>query len=265
MSTSSGAELSEAQKTRAERNRLKALQLKKSKLVSRPSPYPNRRGDAKSNDRKPPTVIDTGAGFLLPEEDEDAQTAMPRNNIVYPTGPSAGDAVLTCEECGKDFYESFLYEKFGLSVCNNCRDNDGKHALVTKTVAKSEFLLKDCDLEKREPLLRYIVRKNPHNDRWGDMKLFLRSQVEARAMEVWESQEKLEEAREQREENRQTTKQKQFNKKLKALRMEVRSSLYKKDTGPHQHEYGPESYDEADDIFSKTCKSCQYTLTYEKM
>jgi DNA-repair protein complementing XP-A cells len=31
--------------------------------------------------------------------------------------------------------------------------------------------LKDCDLDKREPALRFIVRKNPHNRRWGEMKL----------------------------------------------------------------------------------------------
>lgn len=58
------------------------------------------------------------------------------------------------------------------------RDDDEKHALITKTEAKTEYLLKDSDLEKREPLLRHIICKNPHNERWGSMKLFLRSQVD---------------------------------------------------------------------------------------
>ena len=58
-----------------------------------------------------------------------------------------------------------------------------------KTEAKKEFLLKDGDFEKGErdeefvPLM-FVLRKNPHNPRWGDMKLFLRMQVEERALQV---------------------------------------------------------------------------------
>ena len=57
------------------------------------------------------------------------------------------------------------------------RDNDGKHQLVSRSDAKKNFLLKDCDLDQREPPLRCILRKNPHNPRWGDMKLYLKTQV----------------------------------------------------------------------------------------
>lgn len=57
------------------------------------------------------------------------------------------------------------------------RDNDVKHKLISRTEAKQNFLLKDCDLDQREPPLRFILRKNPHNPRWGDMKLYLKTQV----------------------------------------------------------------------------------------
>lgn len=57
------------------------------------------------------------------------------------------------------------------------RDDDDKHALITRTDARQEYLLKDCDLDLREPILRFILRKNPHNPRWGDMKLYLRTQA----------------------------------------------------------------------------------------
>ncbi|KGL85186.1 DNA repair protein complementing XP-A cells, partial [Tinamus guttatus] len=57
------------------------------------------------------------------------------------------------------------------------RDAEDKHKLITRTEAKEEYLLKDCDLDKREPVLRYILKKNPHNSRWGDMKLYLKLQV----------------------------------------------------------------------------------------
>lgn len=64
-----------------------------------------------------------------------------------------------------------------LKVCDGCRDSDEKHSLITRTEAKTEYLLKDCDLDKREPILKFICRKNPHNVRWGDMKLYLHLQV----------------------------------------------------------------------------------------
>lgn len=57
-----------------------------------------------------------------------------------------------------------------------CRDEE-KHALITKTEAQKEYLLKDCDLDKREPPLKFITRKNPHNSHWGQMKLYLQLQV----------------------------------------------------------------------------------------
>lgn len=57
------------------------------------------------------------------------------------------------------------------------RDNEEKHKLISRTEAKQNYLLKDCDLDKREPPLRFILKKNPHNPRWGDMKLYLRLQV----------------------------------------------------------------------------------------
>jgi len=57
------------------------------------------------------------------------------------------------------------------------RDTKEKHKLITKTDAKTKYELKDVDIDKREPLLRFFVRKNPRNDKWGEMKLYLESQV----------------------------------------------------------------------------------------
>jgi DNA-repair protein complementing XP-A cells len=154
---------------------------------------------------------------------------------------------------------------FQLPVCDDCRDKDGKHALITKTDAKSEFLLKDCDLELREPPLPFITRPNPHNLNWGQMKLFLRLQVEKRALEVWESEEALEAEIEKRDDRKDKTKQKKIQQKIKELKRSVRSSLYSKKSNVHEHEYGPESYDEHKDEYSQTCISCGHVNTYEKM
>ena len=47
--------------------------------------------------------------------------------------------------------------------------------------------------------------------------------------------------------------------------MAVRSSLWKKDLGPHEHVYGEEMYNSESDEYSKTCTECGYVHSYEKM
>ncbi|XP_048972254.1 DNA repair protein complementing XP-A cells isoform X2 [Canis lupus dingo] len=214
-----------------------------------------------ANVKAAPKIIDTGGGFILEEEEEEEHKI---GKVIHQPGPVMEFDYAICEECGKEFMDSYLMSHFDLATCDNCRDADDKHKLITKTEAKQEYLLKDCDLEKREPPLKFIVKKNPHHSQWGDMKLYLKLQIVKRSLEVWGSQEALEEAKEARQENREKMKQKKFDKKVKELRRAVRSSLWKRETVAHQHEYGPEENLE-DDMYRKTCTVCGHELTYEKM
>jgi DNA-repair protein complementing XP-A cells len=91
---------------------------------------------------------------------------------------------------------------------------------MAKTDAKAEFLLKDCDFDFREPVLRYIVKKNPHKSSYGEMKLYLRIQCQERANVVHESLEKLEEKKEIKILNLHKTRQKNYEKKLKGCFLE---------------------------------------------
>lgn len=171
-----------------------------------------------------------------------------------------------CKDCDKEFNESYLLEKFDLPVCNNCHDPKDKHSLITKTTAKEEYLLRDHDLEKREPPLKFIIKKNPHNIRWGEMKLYLHLQIEKRALEVWESEEKLIEEKEQRDVKRQETKVKRFNKNFKQLKMGVRSSDFDRTKkASHVHKFGTDTYNEDTDEYTHECVECGYEETYEKM
>lgn len=267
--------LSEAQKSRAEKNRLKAVALKKARLSAQPYPDPKQKsaadskndfitGESLKTSKAETKLIDTNAGFFI-EESEDEPRAKPTMEclpapVVEPERP-------TCKECEEEkFADSFLFRTFDLEVCDKCKDTekDGKHELITKTDAKNEFLLKDEHFE-REPTLKFLTRKNPHNQRWGDMKLFLRLQVEEKALEIWKNEESLEKEHEKRLEKRDQAKAKKFNKKLKALRMQVRGSLYKKDISEHVHDYGEEVYDEDEDQYSRTCSTCGHVHSYEKM
>lgn len=97
------------------------------------------------------------------------------------------------------------------------------------------------------------------------MKLYLRSQVEARALEVWGSEEALEKEHEVKEGRKEKAKVKKFNKQIKALRMQVRGSLFKKDFTEHEHEFGEEQFDEAEDEYWKECQTCKFVTRYEKL
>ncbi|KAK7078248.1 hypothetical protein SK128_014931 [Halocaridina rubra] len=261
--------LSPAQRAKIEQNRQKALLIRQDK-INRRTPYnqPKETEESKKkvvriNDTK---LIDTGSGFFIEENDElvddDMIAAM---KMVAEPGPLIEEDRPNCLECDKLFNNSYLLHNFDHPVCDECRDNEEKHNLITKTDAKNEYLLKDVDLEKREPPLKFIVRKNPHNERWGDMKLYLKLQVEKRALDIWGTEEALDEAIEKKEEQREISKQKRFNKKMKELRMNVRSSLYTRATKNHEHEYGEEEYDADGDEYSRTCKTCGHSYTYDKL
>ncbi|XP_035385825.1 DNA repair protein complementing XP-A cells isoform X1 [Electrophorus electricus] len=243
-----------------ERNRQRALMLRQARLASRPTSDGEGATTAKVS-----KTVDSGAGFFIdepPEEENDQRTV----KVVNQLAPVIEPDYLICEECLKPFMDSYLSNSFDLSVCDKCRDNEVKHCLISRTEAKQLFLLKDCDLDQREPAIRFILKKNPHNPRWGDMKLYLKTQVVKRSLEVWGSEEALEKARESREESREVQKQKRFNKKVKELRRAVRSSMFKRDTSVHQHDYGPEELlNEDEDQYRKVCATCGHQLTYEKM
>ncbi|XP_071794392.1 DNA repair protein complementing XP-A cells homolog isoform X1 [Asterias amurensis] len=255
--------LSDAQRAKIERNRQRALLLRQARLSSRPYPEPKLSTTVRTEKSCSSRVIDTGAGFLLEEDEE--EEASKQVAIVHEPGPVLGGDRVVCVECNKGFQDSFIYRTFDYQVCDECKDNEDKHSLIAKTEAKQLYLLKDVDFDRREPILKHLVRKNPHNPRWGEMKLYLKLQVEQRAFEIWGDQDKIEEEKEKRDENKEKAKHKKFDKKVKELRRAVRTSLWTKELGGHEHGYGEETYDEDSDMYSKTCTSCGHCLSYEKM
>ncbi|XP_066158137.1 DNA repair protein complementing XP-A cells homolog isoform X1 [Euwallacea fornicatus] len=258
-------DLSKYLKDRIEKNRQRALTLRNAKLVH----HPYAKGEIVSIDK---TTIkigatrykDTGGGFLLEENPE--QSEQDELSIVPPEAPPIVEPDRPeCRDCHKLFATSWLFDNFGCKCCDECKESE-TYKLITKTEAKTKYLLQDCDLEKREPPLKFIKRKNPHNTHWGDMKLYLELQVESRAVEVWGSTEELEEEKDRREEKKVIAKNKKYNKKLKELRMSIRSSMYDRTSaGSHVHEFGVEIYNEEDDTYTRNCTTCPYVETFEKM
>ncbi|KHJ48466.1 DNA repair protein [Trichuris suis] len=208
------------------------------------------------------------AGGFLVEDDSDnrpcTSTIRSRRQPDFEALPET-DSDLICVECSKKLSTAFLYSMFGCCVCDSCRAGKEKYKLLTRTEAKSQYLLKDCDLDSRKPPLRYLNRKNPRNPRFGDMKLYLRAQVEERAITVWGSYEALEEARVKRKLSNEANKQSRYNKKLIELRKNVRSELYIRSPKNHVHDFEEETYDQEHDKYLKKCKLCAFQMEYEKM
>ncbi|XP_063617100.1 DNA repair protein complementing XP-A cells homolog [Cydia splendana] len=256
--TSSGTTLTAAQRARIERQRQKARALHDARLIKL---HPAVK-EAVSSSVAGTRARDTGGGFLL-EEDE-PETKIKKVQAPAPVVHESEQP--HCLECDKPFPMSYLFDTFDYSVCDECR-NDETHSLITRTEAKTEFLLKDCDLDKRPPPLRCIRRRNPHKAHYSDMRLYLRAQVEARALEVWGSEEALEAEHEAREKRREKAQETSTKRKLRELRMAARSSLFegRKAIHGHTHEWGEETYDEDSDSYSRVCKTCGHTETYEKM
>lgn len=211
---------------------------------------------------------DSGAGFLIEEPvapKDDAEIAHLEELMAEFESEELPLVFRECEECKEKFVTSYLWKTFDFSVCDSCHDSEDKHSLITRTEAKNDFLLKDCDLDKREPILKFVCKKNPHNPRWGEMKLYLQYQIEKRALEVWKTEEALLEAKEERVSKRETAKVKKYSKEMKKLKMEVRSSLYDRTQGAaHKHSFGPDEYNEEDDTYTHECK-CGYKETFEKL
>lgn len=138
-----------------------------------------------------------------------------------------------------------------------------EHSLMTRTEAKSEFLLQDCDLDARPPPLRCVRRRNPHRG-GADMRLYLRAQVAARALLVWGSAAALAQERARRRERGERARQAQARRRLRALRLDVRSSVYARGADAHRHRFGAERRC-AGDEYERECLDCGHRETYEKM
>lgn len=216
---------------------------------------------------------DTGGGFFIADDDDKTDPLIKASTSQKKDVPVLPDTRENeCVDCEDGFSNSFLFSNFGEKICDNCKEMKGRHSLITRTEAKNEYLLSDVDLDKREPPLKCVLKKNPREYAHSYMKLYMRMQVEERAIEVWGSEEALEEERERREGKREGRKRKQFEKQMKDLRMQARSSYYQKRlaSAAHEHEFGEEEpFENEDDpdgeYFRSICTTCGLEKKYEKM
>lgn len=123
---------------------------------------------------------------------------------------------MTCEACQREEVpiDPDYMDIFRVAVCLGCKDTNPLYTLITKTQARNEFLLTDEELADTS-LMPSLSRKNPHNPRWSDMKLYLRRQCRDFAWKKFNGESGLEAALEARSGAKSERKSKQFLKKLK--------------------------------------------------
>lgn len=206
--------------------------------------------------------------------------------------PNEGD----CTECaaGKAGQKRF-YDAFGLYVCYDCqmqhKGTGCKYQLLSKSKVQQEYLLTDRQLSKAHGGLGCMTIANPRDSRYGDMKLYLRAQVETLALQTWHSEEELLLEKERRRENRlqkAEAKRKappgsrggrssasgsggggssaEGAKRTRVDPEETRAVLAKLAPPLHVHRFLEEDevYDEATDLWTRRCE-CGHSETYERM
>jgi DNA-repair protein complementing XP-A cells len=214
--------------------------------------------------------IDSAGGFLIDERDieidEGERAAKIQKVMEEEQTEEVPLTYFRCIECEEEFADSYLQKNFEYTACDKCKDLDEKHELITKTNARDDYLLKDCDFDYREPPLKFIARKNPHKSTWAEMKLYLKLQVEARALEVHGSFDEIKRQKELREEKREIGKIKKYNKQLVELKKTVRATLFdNRKKAAHEHEFGPSTYNEETDEYTHVCTTCGFSETYEEL
>ena len=203
--------------------------------------------------------------------------------------PVSAAAPTKCVDCGDVDGQTRFFEAFGISVCYDCQRErkgpGGKYQVITKSTAKSDYLLTDRHLNREYGGLGCLVMPNPHDSRYGDMRLFLKSQVEELALSVWGSDEGLFDEKERRADERMQ-KAAARERKAQGRSNGISSGGIKKKgaaasgsssaaqaqrlaaaraAAAHKHEFLPdETYDEAKDTWTKRC-ACGFEVEYERM
>ncbi len=101
------------------------------------------------------------------------------DNSSIPNEPICSNVLWCGDVCASNKrIDKLLLDNFKLSVCNACRtDFPDRYTLITKTEAKSKFLLSE-DWITTHLGDRYMLKDNPRYSQWGSMKLYLLGDVE---------------------------------------------------------------------------------------
>lgn len=205
-------------------------------------------------------IISDG-GFLMQKSSENDFKNIPVTNK-----PPPDYKKLSCIECQKMFCNSFLLNNFDEKVCEECRESNENYKLIARTQVLNTFPLKPYDLDIREPILKFITRRNPHSSK-TQMKLYLTMQIQKRAIEIWGSDEEVQNQMDLRAERSRKIVHKRLQKKTELLQKRLcRQVNIEERYKVHEHSFGEEEVvDVENDVYRRKCLLCTYVEEFEKL
>ncbi|KAI3384094.1 hypothetical protein SNEBB_006447 [Seison nebaliae] len=234
--------------------------------------------------------IKLGDGFFIEEEDEDHdenEFTMSKDSDFDEIDENAPGVRFYC---GNDYRAKKLedqiltftdimakteVEESIVNFNDSFKSRQSKYSLITKTNAKEIYLLSDSDIERREPILKFALKPNPHNQNWQSMKLYLRSEIEERALRIWKTFDNITSEKEKRKIRRRHLEKKKQIKKIKRLKVDTLTYLRSKSDNSkkckHENmkviettveELKDTSYFDRTDVENitiKKCENCEHT------
>lgn len=159
-----------------------------------------------------------------------------------------------CQDCGNLTIVEQWRDTFKVNVCWEClkAGTSEKYKLISKTKAKEEFLVSDNDMYT----LQCIEKKNPNKPEWGNMKLYLRTQVEQLSDRKYGSHEKREIARQKRQVISIERKIKSSKRLLEQEHQPPRYKIPKRapERPKHVHRFNPDN----------ECEECGMKVAFEE-
>lgn len=227
--------LTEEQKERIERNRLKALELQaQRKAATTAAPESAPVASVASSEVASSALAEVGgfsedAGWshdrtqqlIIQEFDRENQAErdkaeQARKGLV--TQCQYEENGVGCTRTGVD---QVILEAFNEAICSVCKLKTDDFDFLTKSNAANEYLLPD-DVFR---VLPFHTKNNPFNSSWTPMKLYLRKHVRGVALKRYGSAESIEEERRRRETKKFERNVNQTNAILAESAEEFRSEL----------------------------------------
>ena len=142
----------------------------------------------RSGDTNPEVVLSSLPEPEIKNEDKGEPFVIPE---------SCSQFLDTGEVCGAPV-DSIMAVTFGEAVCTRCKFKHEDFEVVSKEVAKKEYMLTDFSLST----VKHLSKPNPHNASWSHIKLFLRKHLKDRAAVRWGSLENMNSKRQTREQRK---------------------------------------------------------------
>ena len=184
--------LTDEQRLRIEQNRLQAMEKRRLKSL---------KEDQLQQEHSTKEITEVGKHIKTPTSSYLEEKANDNRDVIVAF--DCIDDPDVCRTCNERPADVIFKDAFNVLVCNACKAKHDDFKLHNKVEIKEIYLLTDSTIR----LMKCLMKDNPHNPHWAQMKLYLAKHGQEKSIERWGSEAALEEERNRR-------KKEQYNKDL---------------------------------------------------